>query len=105
MMFPKNNALVSKKLRDSARGEVCTFNVVGVCNYNPETTVLAHLPVEIAGTKSTDLSAAFACSDCHDWLDRRSRSPCADEDREFYMRRANIRTLHRWKELGLLRIA
>ena len=36
----------SKALRDSANGQSCTLNIVGVCDYSPETVVLAHLPDE-----------------------------------------------------------
>ncbi|MER2105083.1 MAG: nuclease domain-containing protein, partial [Pseudomonas atacamensis] len=34
----------SKKLRASANGQECTVRMPGICNHNPETTVLAHLP-------------------------------------------------------------
>jgi len=46
----------------------------GVCNGNPETTVLAHyrlIGISGAGMKSPDEIAAWACSDCHDAVDRR----------------------------------
>ncbi len=36
--------VVSKKVRESARGQDCTVRLIGICNFNPETTVLAHLP-------------------------------------------------------------
>ena len=29
-------------IRKAAKGEQCTLNITGVCNYNPETVVLAH---------------------------------------------------------------
>ena len=35
--------VVSKKIRNSARGQDCTLRIPGVCNFNPETTVLAHV--------------------------------------------------------------
>jgi len=31
------------KIRASAKGEDCQVRVEGVCNFNPETTILAHL--------------------------------------------------------------
>ncbi len=31
------------KLRKSVRGWDCTVRINGVCNFNPDTTVLAHL--------------------------------------------------------------
>ena len=45
-----------------------------MCNGNTATTVLAHFRMSgISGMslKSPDLLAAFACSDCHDAIDRR----------------------------------
>lgn len=90
-----------KKLRDSARGQFCTLNVASVCNYNNETTVLAHVQVEggIMGGKSDDISACFACSDCHAWLDQNKGS---ELDELFYTRRAIIRTQRAWIDLGLM---
>jgi len=66
--------LVSKVIRDSARGEDCTLRIPGACNYNPETTVLAHVPCGMGGMgmKSPDLIAVYACSGCHDALDSRT---------------------------------
>ena len=49
----------------------------GICNFDPETTVLAHF--RLAGTcgvgmKPIDLLGAWACSQCHDYIDgRKSR--------------------------------
>jgi len=45
---------------------------------NPETTVFAHFgePGEKGmGLKPDDSSGAYACSDCHNWLDGRARIP------------------------------
>lgn len=65
--------IVSKKIRNAARGEECCFQIVGVCNHNPETTVLCHLPDESKGMglKADDLSAAFGCHECHSAVDGR----------------------------------
>ena len=60
-------------LREQARGECCEIRS-SVCNYNPETTVLAHyrlIGISGIGLKSPDLIAAHACSDCHDLVDGR----------------------------------
>ncbi|WP_163010062.1 DUF1364 domain-containing protein, partial [Pseudomonas viridiflava] len=51
--------------------------VPGVCNGNPETTVLAHY--RLAGTngmgcKPNDFQGAWACSACHDYVDGRGSS-------------------------------
>jgi hypothetical protein len=63
--------VVSSKLRESARMQECTVRIPAVCNWNPETTVLAHLPCGQKGTgmKSPDQMAVFACSHCHAFID------------------------------------
>ncbi|WP_211252305.1 DUF1364 domain-containing protein [Marinobacterium jannaschii] len=94
----------SEKLRESAQGQECTLQIAGVCNSNPETTVLAHLPDESHGMalKADDISAAFSCSDCHDCIDGRHTVKLMPEDKEFYMRRAQTRTMRMWVEMGLV---
>lgn len=64
---------VSKAIRDSARGEECTLRLP-CCNRDPDTTVLAHirLPGDGIGIKPPDWFAIYACSACHDALDRRN---------------------------------
>lgn len=98
----------SKRLRDSAKGQQCTFQIPMVCSHDTETTVLCHLPDESKGMarKSDDIIAAFGCASCHDVIDRRSRAKTMlyDEDREFFMRRAMVRTWRKWIEMGLVRI-
>ncbi len=52
-------------LRKEARGRECQVRIYGVCNGNPETTVLAHYRMAgICGTgmKPDDLIGAWACS-------------------------------------------
>jgi hypothetical protein len=47
----------------------------GVCNHNSETVVLAHIRmpgISGMGMKADDLLGAWACSSCHDAIDRRS---------------------------------
>lgn len=60
--------------RKEARGKECMVRIPGVCNFNPETTVLAHY--RIAGycgssLKPDDDLGAWACSACHDVIDGR----------------------------------
>lgn len=98
----------SKAMRQAANGESCTVEILGVCNSDPATVVLAHLPDESHGMarKSDDLSAAFCCSACHDVLDGRVSWPDAFEQsyREWYQRRAQTRTWRRLVELGVVTI-
>jgi hypothetical protein len=62
------------KIRASAKGETCTFNLPGICNFNPETVVLCHAPHpdKGMGIKSPDTWAAYGCSSCHDVMDGRT---------------------------------
>jgi len=98
----------SNAIRMSAKGEECTFQIPGVCNGNPETTVLCHLPDESHGMghKADDISAAYGCMSCHDAIDRRISNAGWDSDNsEWYMRRAQTRTLRRLIEKGIVKVA
>ena len=69
----KQPPLVSRKLRQSARGQPCTLRLP-CCNHDPETTVLAHLRYfGWAGVaeKPHDLLAVYACGACHAAMDSR----------------------------------
>lgn len=100
-MKPKR--LVSPKLQRSARGQECTLQVVGVCNFNPDTVVLAHVQTEGGkmGGKCDDFSAVFCCSECHRWLDQYLGT---EEERLFYTRRALVRTWRIWIDERLVKI-
>lgn len=95
-------------IRSAAWNEPCTFAIPGVCNYSKDTTVLCHLPDDSGtgkmGGKSDDWCAAFGCSSCHDVIDMRVHGKISREDREFYMRRAMIRTWRRLIELGIIEV-
>lgn len=93
--------IISSKLRASAKGQPCTFQIAGVCNHDPETVVLCHLPSEIkgAGNKSDDWHAAFGCYACHEAIDQHRLSK---EDELFYSFRALQRTQRYWIDAGLI---
>lgn len=96
----KQPPTVSTPLRQSARGETCTLRL-GCCNGDPSTVVLAHLRFfSWAGIsqKPDDMLAVFACSACHDAIDRRSREPWGFED----LLRGLGETLMRQKAKGLV---
>jgi hypothetical protein len=62
-------------LRKDAKGRPCMVRLPGICCGNPETTILAHyrMPgLSGMGVKADDKFAAWACSACHDAIDRRS---------------------------------
>ncbi len=63
--------------RKEAKGRECQVRLVGVCNYDPETTVLAHIRaagITGAGQKAPDQLGAWACSCCHDAIDLRTKT-------------------------------
>ena len=75
------------KLTRAARGRDCQVRLPGICNFNSETTVLAHIRIAgLCGTsmKPPDLIAAWACSACHDEIDRRTRIMDADTARLYH---------------------
>lgn len=97
----------SKKITNAARGENCLINIAGVCHNNTETTVFCHFPSEDHGMsrKSSDISGAFGCADCHDVVDGRVKGTDYDGQTDnFYMRRAQTRTIHRLFDLGIIKL-
>lgn len=94
-------ALISTKLRQSAKGQTCTFQIVGICSHNTEQTVLCHIRDESKGlgNKASDYSAAFGCLACHDAIDQHRLSK---EDELFYSIRAMQRTWDYWIRSGLI---
>lgn len=96
-----------KVIKDAAKGEKCTLNIVGVCNHDRETTSGCHLPDGSGGSNrlTGPLSLAFGCSSCHDEIDGRTGYRLTTEvQREFYMRRGLMRTLNRLIDEGLIQV-
>ena len=92
-------------LRDQARDRGCMVRLPGICNHNSATTVLAHIRlsgVSGMGIKADDLLGAWACSACHDAIDRRFRT---DLDRD-YVRLAHLegmaRTIAQLRKEGIV---
>jgi hypothetical protein len=87
----------------------CMVRIPGVCNFNPETTVLAHLGGGGMGAKRHDIHGAWCCSDCHDALDGRTRPKDEFGDlftaRELWHFHAQgvIRTQEELLKLGLIK--
>lgn len=92
------------KIRQSARGETCTFNIPGICNHNPETVVLCHAPHPDKGMgyKGPDTWAAYGCSSCHDAMDRRDFHLNSNERIRDYWFDAIRETQRRLIKKGLL---
>lgn len=81
-------------LREFAKGKPCQMRVPGICNFNPETTVLAHIRrggVAGMGQKPADIIAVHACSSCHDYID--GRVPCTRNDMDTHILEGLCRTL------------
>jgi hypothetical protein len=85
------------KLTKAARGRDCQIRVPGVCNGDPETTVLAHF--RMSGTRSGmgikphDLQGAWSCSACHDAVDARSRTEFSHDELRLMHLEGVLRTL------------
>jgi len=111
MPLQKQKRIMSKNARDSARGEMCTLQISGICCGGTDTTVLAHLPDESHGMakKSDDISSCYACASCHDAADSRKAGIWPNDawadfvaNREWYFRRAMVRTWRRMIENGVI---
>jgi hypothetical protein len=70
-------------LRKEAKGRGCMVRLPGICNFNSETVVLAHIRlagISGMGMKSPDLIGAWACSACHDEIDGRTHKSGLSHD-------------------------
>ena len=91
------------KISKSAWGEECMVRIPGVCNFTPETTVLAHLGGGGMGRKKPDYHAAYTCSSCHDALDGRVQTPYTRDELELMHRQGVERTQDKLMEKGLMK--
>ena len=79
-------------LRKEAKGRDCTVQIFQVCDFNPETTVPAHLNVIGWNSKSHALHIAWACVNCHAWLDGGYTQTTTKEVRDLEHLQAIIKT-------------
>lgn len=100
----KSSPVKMSKIRESAKGEQCLVRVPGVCNGNPETTVLAHLNGGGAAMKASDIHGAYCCASCHTWLDGGYAKDSSREIRDLYHLQGIIRTQVKLIEKGLITI-
>lgn len=105
-MIPKSPRFESKALRDSARGQPCTFRIPGVCNGNPETSVFCHDRRGFLGKsmRPGDENGAIGCFDCHNVMDGRAPKPAGwqKEDEAYFWNRAKNETLRHWFTSGIV---
>lgn len=60
----------SKKILKAAKGQDCQVRLDNICNFNPETTIPAHIGSGGGmGGKVSDIHMAFCCSNCHKEID------------------------------------
>lgn len=93
------------KITRLAEGQQCQVNIPGVCNYNTETVVAAHLrllPYSGAGMKPPDFPwTCWACSACHNVLDGRAPRP-PGMTREHAIGLHALACLKTWHEINLM---
>lgn len=92
------------KLTEAARGRLCQVRLPGICNSNPETTVLAHYRLSGVcgmGMKPSDLIGAHACSDCHDAIDGRVGTMPREQARFAHLE-GMVRTINELLRLGII---
>lgn len=77
--------------RKEARGRECQIRAPG-CNFNAETTILAHLNGGGMGAKRDDRHGSWSCSHCHDVVDNRINADMSKIEREWYLLWGVIRT-------------
>lgn len=93
-------------LRKLAKGQECMLRLPGICNSNPETTVLAHVRRGFygMGIKPVDWCGVWCCSACHEAYDRhkppRNYMPY---EMEAEMLRALCQQLAKYVEMGVLK--
>jgi hypothetical protein len=73
----------------------------GICSFNPEETVLAHLNGGGMAIKKHDLHGAFACFRCHQVLDG-AKSAFSRDYIELAHRQGVERTQQYWLEHGFI---
>ena len=76
------------KVKASAKGEACTVRLVGVCTFDPTTTIWSHArwgaKLGEAGrgmsTKALDVCGAYACTACDGVYDGQIKAPHLTRD-------------------------
>lgn len=95
----------SVNLCKEARGRECQIRIPHICNFDAETTVLAHYRlsgISGVGLKPPDSQAAFACSSCHDAMDGRLKTPWTREQLRLMHAEGVFRTQYILKAEGKL---
>lgn len=83
-------------------GQECTVRIPGVCNFNPETTVLAHLNGYGMGGKHHDFLGAHCCSSCHSVIDGHTKSDFTPGELKLFLYEGIFRTQGQLFDAGLI---
>jgi len=92
-------------LRKEAKGRNCMVRLPGICNFNNETTVLAHLRmsgISGMGLKADDALGAWACSACHSTIDGHTKTDMTREELRLAHLEGMARTIAVLRKEGLL---
>ena len=93
---------MTSKYTRAARDQNCTVRGP-TCSHNPETVVFAHLNGGGMGLKKNDIAGAFACYDCHVFLDYGYVEHGVKRlDRDYLHLRATIETQEKLIKMGVL---
>jgi len=80
-----------------ARGKRCLFQIPGICNNDPRTTVACHENQgKGMGTKASDARSAQGCSACHEAYDR---GPAVREVKRGWFHVAHGRQIFEWQRV------
>ena len=94
----------NKKITQSAKGEDCQVRIEGYCNFNPETTIFAHLNGGGMGYKVNDIHGAYCCSSCHDAVDGRINTSWTHNQLLVWFFEGMVRTQIILLEKGLIKV-
>lgn len=92
-------------ITDSAKGEMCQVRIPTHCNYDPATTVFAHLNGAGMAIKSVYKGfefGSYACSNCHGVLDDQIANALPKETKQLYHYQGMVRTIPILIDKGLI---
>ena len=83
---------MSSKYTKSARGQMCTVRLPGICSHDQKTVVFAHLNGGGWASKQSDIHGCYACDRCHFWLDGGYAQNNTRNERDLEHYRATLET-------------
>jgi hypothetical protein len=92
-------------LRKLAEGKECQVRLPGICSFNTEQTVLAHIKRGWFGSlKPPDICGVWSCHVCHDYIDgRRQSKNLTREEINTAVLEALVRQLNLYVDMGILK--